>query len=94
MLENENVVCSADTGWRVVNSGGRSNNGLSAGAVYWNANNDSSNANANIGSHLSFFNQFRAIPYLLVKHKKWDYCVGSFLSKTQPQQKQNINLFI
>lgn len=58
MLENENVVCSADTGWQVVNSGGRSNNGLSTGAVYWNANNDSSNANANIGSHLSFLINF------------------------------------
>jgi len=39
-------------GWRVVNSGGNLNNGGITGAVYWNANNASSNANTNIGARL------------------------------------------
>ena len=43
-----------NTGWRVVNSGGTTNNGLTAGVVQWNVNNDSSNVNANIGSQLCF----------------------------------------
>lgn len=58
MSENELVVYSAGAGWRVVASGGGSNDGLSAGAVCWYAFYDSSSANANIGSHLSFLVSF------------------------------------
>ena len=43
-----------NSGWRVVRSGGGSASGLSAGAVYWYALLDSSNAGAPIGSRLCF----------------------------------------
>lgn len=43
-----------NTGWRVVLSGGRSSDGLSAGAVCWFANLASSAASALIGSRLCF----------------------------------------
>lgn len=41
---------NSNTGWRVVMVGGNWNNTGNAGLGYFNANNASSNANANIGS--------------------------------------------
>jgi len=66
------IVC----GWRVVKSGGNLNNGANAGVAYLNANNASSNANVNIGSHLGDgmkiqLNQKYAITLALAKiHNK------------------------
>jgi hypothetical protein len=37
--------------------GGNANNGTNAGAFYWNLNNDSGNANQNIGCRLSCYKQ-------------------------------------
>jgi hypothetical protein len=34
--------------------GGNANNGTNCGFWYWNMNNDSSNLNSNIGTHLKF----------------------------------------
>jgi hypothetical protein len=44
--------------WRVCLSGGTSNNGAQAGVSALNANNDSTNSNPNIGSHLSFNQEY------------------------------------
>lgn len=41
---------SVFSGWRVANVGGNSNNGTQVGAFTLNVNNDSSNANDNIGA--------------------------------------------
>jgi RNA-directed DNA polymerase len=41
--------------WRVALSGGNYNNNANAGVAYLDANNDSANANTNIGSRLYFF---------------------------------------
>lgn len=41
-----------NTGWRVLIVGGRYTNGLTAGLFQFNANNASSNANANVGARL------------------------------------------
>lgn len=38
---------------QVTHFGGNANNGANAGTFYWNWNNDSSNANRNIGCHLT-----------------------------------------
>lgn len=45
-------VFEQQSGWRVVHSGGNSNNGDQAGFATLNANNSSSNRNANIASHV------------------------------------------
>ena len=50
--------------------GGNANNGANAGFVYSNANNAPSNANANIGSQLSFQNFSRAKTMPLGKKNK------------------------
>jgi len=42
-------------GWRVVNFGSNANNSSNTGAFYVNANNTSSNDNANIGRQLSLW---------------------------------------
>jgi len=41
-----------DGRWRVAHGGGNANNGDNAGFATLNANNDSSNRNANVGSQL------------------------------------------
>ena len=48
---------NSNTGWRVLIVGGRYTNGLNAGLFQFNANNASSNSNANVGARLlvSFF---------------------------------------
>jgi hypothetical protein len=43
---------------QVVHVSSSANNGANAGAFYVNANNDSSNANRNIGSHLAVSSVF------------------------------------
>lgn len=43
---------NSNTGWRVLNVGGRYTNGLNAGLFQFNANNASSNSNANVGARL------------------------------------------
>lgn len=44
---NERLLCK-----RVVHVGSNANNSAKVGVFYVNANNDSSNANSNIGTHL------------------------------------------
>jgi len=44
---------------RVAIAGGNANNGANDGPWYWNLNNDSSNANQNIGAHLKFCNKIK-----------------------------------
>ena len=39
--------------WQVTLFGRNANNGATAGGFYWNLNNDSSNLNRNIGTHLA-----------------------------------------
>lgn len=46
------LYLNSNTGWRVLNVGGNYDNGSNAGLFYFNANNASSNANANIGARL------------------------------------------
>jgi hypothetical protein len=49
--------------------GGNANNGASAGAFYWNLNNDSSNRNRNIGAHVNPHNTVKIlVPDLLVEY--------------------------
>lgn len=71
-------LAGAIFGWRVCLSGGTSNNGAQAGVGALNANNDSANANTNIGSHLSFNREVRR-RCLLAKNKKQNhYGTGSY----------------
>ena len=43
--------------------GGNANNGVNDGLWYWNLNNDSGNANQNIGSHLTCkFRHYTTLP--------------------------------
>ena len=48
------VVCSVDSSWHVVNSGGNANNTTNDGAFYLNANNVLANVNQNYGAQLMF----------------------------------------
>jgi len=48
----KNKVWDKIVSWRVLLSGSNLNNGANDGLATFNANNDSSNANVNIGSHL------------------------------------------
>ena len=48
------VVCSVDSSWHVVNSGGNANNTTNDGAFYLNVNNVLTNVNRNIRSQLMF----------------------------------------
>lgn len=41
---------NSTTGWTVLNVGGNYSNGSNAGLFYFNANNTSSNSNANLGA--------------------------------------------
>ena len=52
------VVCSVDSSWHVVNSGGNANNTTNDGAFYLNANNVLANVNRNIGGRLCLFKMF------------------------------------
>lgn len=58
---------------RVTKLGRNANNALNAGVTYWNLNNDTTNLNQNISSHLSLlsclFLQKNIEPCLLAKHK-------------------------
>ena len=45
---------NSNSGLRVTYLGSHWNNGSNADTFYWNCNNDSSNANTNIGTHLCF----------------------------------------
>ena len=47
--------------WRVAYAGGNANNSSKAGAFYLNANNDSTNANSNIGRRLKIFQVFSGV---------------------------------
>ena len=52
------VVCSVDSSWHVVNSGGNANNATNDGAFYLNANNVLANVNRNISRRLCLFKMF------------------------------------
>jgi|ADurb_Total_1213_FD_contig_31_62787_length_728_multi_2_in_0_out_0_2 hypothetical protein len=52
------VVCSVDSSWHVVNSGGNANNTTNDGAFYLNANNVLANVNRNISRRLCLFKMF------------------------------------
>lgn len=52
------VVCSVDSSWHVVNSGGNANNTTNDGAFYLNANNVLANINRNISRRLCLFKMF------------------------------------
>jgi len=52
------VVCSVDSSWHVVNSGGNANNTTNDGAFYLNANNALANVNRNISRRLCLFKMF------------------------------------
>jgi hypothetical protein len=58
------------TGWQVAHLGGNANNGLKAGAFYWNLNNDSSNSNSNIGSRQCLFITIWPENYI-IPHAAW-----------------------
>lgn len=45
---------NSNSGLRVTYLGSHWNNGSNADTFYWNCNNDSSNTNTNIGTHLCF----------------------------------------
>lgn len=47
--------------WRVAHVGGNANNSVKAGVSYLNANNDSTNANSNIGRRLNLFQVFSGV---------------------------------
>lgn len=66
LVENANY----NSGWRVLYVGGNWNNGSNAGLFYFNANNDSSNSNSNIGARLLVYSPFiiaQTLPHHLVK---------------------------
>ena len=69
--------------WQVLAVSGNSNNSSIAGAWCVNANNESGNSNANIGSQLSYFIYFLSatVPCLLAKHKANLMRLVAFLSK-------------
>lgn len=52
------VVCSVDSSWHVVNSGGNANNTTNDGAFYLNADNVLANVNRNISRRLCLFKMF------------------------------------
>lgn len=47
--------------WQVAHFSSNANNGANAGAFYWNLNNDSSNRNRNIGTHLAVSNKYKLL---------------------------------
>lgn len=57
--------------------GGNANNGVNAGAFYWNLNNDSGNRNRNIGAHVYPQNNVKMlIPDHMVKYVAVKSLVG------------------
>lgn len=50
----------------VAHFGSNANNGTNAGRFYWNWNNDSSNANRNIGSHVTSLVLAFSVSYTLL----------------------------
>jgi len=65
-------TCKIGFRWRVAYSGGNYNNEANAGVAYLNADNDSSNANTNVGARLYFFNLLQVTLPLgkKIKHKQ------------------------
>lgn len=62
---------------RFTHFGGNANNGSNAGTFYWNLNNDSSNRNRNIGTHVNPHNNVKMlVPDLLVKYVAIKSLVG------------------
>jgi hypothetical protein len=51
--------------WQVAIVSSNANNGTNAGGFYWNLNNDSSNLNRNIGTHLADAEMWHKTPALM-----------------------------
>lgn len=54
--------------WQVTLFSRNANNGTNAGSFYWNLNNDSSNLNRNIGTHLAVAAMRHKTPALTGKY--------------------------
>lgn len=72
---------------RVVNVGSNANNAANAGTFMVNANNDSSNANRNIGSQLAVVRVVELIPSLRREHV-YPIQFGSLLYEELGEQQQ------
>ena len=79
---------NSNTGTQVVQFSGNASNRLKSSAAYLNANNTSSNTNANIGARNLSLNQSpdTVLPLPLGKIVRTPNCVGSNITKTQERQ--------
>lgn len=64
MFEGVIVQAIRVNSWQVTLFGSNANNGANAGGFYWNLNNDSSNLNRNIGTHLAVAEMWHKTPAL------------------------------